>query len=298
MTDRLQRAFSGSGLSAARLWLVLLCTLALTVSAPAAIAAAVLDGWGRQVTLEGPAERVVTLAPHLAEVMFTLDAGEQLVATVSHSDYPAAARELPRIGDAFNLSLEALLAQSPDLVLAWSATMNPARLARMEALGLQVFVSDPTDLEAVLAEMAAVATLVGRPQASALTQLRTRMDGHETAAPPAPQVLPLIAAEPLLSVGEGHFLNDLLRRCGGVNPFAGAVRRDAVVQLSREALLDQELDLVVNLTRASLPASLRLPAGTAVIELDPDLLVRPGPRMVEGLKQLCRAVAARGPESD
>lgn len=252
----------------------------------------VVDGWDRQVSTPQPAQRVVALAPHLTEMLFALQAGERIVATVAYADYPDAAQQLPRVGDAFNLSLEALLGHRPDLVLAWSATMTPARLRRFADLGIPVFVSDPADLEAVLTEMQAIATLLDQPAEAILGPMWEVVHNHPPQTEQPHSVVPLIAAEPLMSVGQGHFLNDLLQRCGARNPFAEAVRRDAVVQLSRESLLLADLDLVVNLTRSELPERLRLPVGAQVVALDSDLLVRPGPRMVQGLRQLCEVIDA------
>ncbi|MCC5886826.1 MAG: ABC transporter substrate-binding protein [Gammaproteobacteria bacterium] len=248
-------------------------------------AAAIEDGWGRDLRIEGRPERIAALAPHLAESLFALGMGERVVAAVSFTDYPPAARQVPRVGDAFALSWESLTALRPDLILAWGGALTPERLARLEGFGVPVYVSEPRSLPEVERELRVLAEAFGGDVgvAEAFGQRMAALSsgsGERTL-----RVLPLISGSPLLTLSRDHFVDDLLARCGAVNPFAAAA--GPVVRLSSERLLRSDLDLILNLSSTPLPEALHLPRGVPVADLDPDLFVRPGPRVMEGAEALC-----------
>ena len=114
---------------------LIICLLLLTGSGELAVASVqVVDDLGLRVELESSPERIVSLSPHLTELLFSLGVGEKIVATVEHSDYPPAAQEIPRLGDAFSLSVEAIIDLSPDLILAWSTGGNQRTLAHLREL--------------------------------------------------------------------------------------------------------------------------------------------------------------------
>lgn len=248
-------------------------------------AATVEDGWGRDVLIEGRPARIAALAPHLAESLFALDLGGRVVAAVSFSDYPPAARQVPRVGDAFALSWESLTAVRPDLILAWGGTLTPERLGRLEGLGVPVYVSEPRSLADVERELRVLAEALGGDVGVADT-FRLRMAALSPGSDERPmRVLPLISGSPLLTLSRDHFVDDLMARCGAVNPFAAGA--GPVVRLSSERLLRGDLDLILNLSSTPLPNGLHLPRDVAVAELDPDLFVRPGPRVIDGAETLC-----------
>lgn len=263
----------------------------LLVSAPVA-AAELFDGWGRSIDIPPrPPERIVALAPHLAEGVFALGFGAQVVATVAYADHPSGARAIPRVGDAFTLSFEALIAARPDWILVWGATLTPSRLRRLEALGAPVYVSEPRSLADIARELAVLTDVLGGGE-QVVQDLRRRIDALSgNADAPTRQVLPLIASKPPLTLARDHFLTDVLAQCGAANPFATAT--GPVVELSRERLLAAQLDAVLNLSGGPLPSELLLAPGTVVVDIDPDLLVRPGPRVVEGAEALCAQLGAQ-----
>jgi len=252
-------------------------------------ASSIEDGWGRDVLIEDRPARMAALAPHLVESLFALGMGERVVAAVSFADYPPAARQVARVGDAFALSWESLTAQRPDLILAWGATLTPERLARLEGLGVPVYVSEPRSLGEVERELRVLALALGGDVSLAQTfssRLAALAVGQrETPLKTRLKVLPLISGSPLLTLSRDHFVDDLLARCNAVNPFASAA--GPVVRLSAERLLRSELDLILNLSSSPLPTNLHLPRGVAIADLDPDLFVRPGPRVIEGAEALC-----------
>src|SRR5688572_23417129 len=108
---------------------------------------AVRDDYGNTVRLAKPATRIVSLAPHLTELVYAASAGTSMVGAVEYSDYPAAARELPRVGGDSTVSLEAVLALKPDLIVAWPNPGSVRVINRLGELGLPVFRSEPRELE-------------------------------------------------------------------------------------------------------------------------------------------------------
>lgn len=243
-----------------------------------------------QVLPEAGPRRIAALAPHVVEMLFLLGAGDRVVATVEYADHPPAARDLPRIGDAFTLSLEALVASRPDLVIAWGAALDPGRRARIEAIVPALLVSEPEDLEAIAEELETFAARLGTGGAAA-RDFRRRLEALE--APPArrARVLPLVSLEPPLTLGRSSFVDDVLRRCGAENPLASDA--GAVVQLSREVLLVTDFDYVLPLVEAPAEAlEALLGQEVARLAIDPDLLARPGPRLLDGAETLCALLAA------
>ena len=229
--------------------------------------------------------RIAALAPHAVEMLFLLGVGDRIVATVDHADHPPAARAIPRIGDAFSLSLEALVATRPDLVVAWGSTLDGQRRARLETVVPELFVSEPGDLDGVADELDRLAARLGRGRGAA-DAFRRRLEALPEPGGEAVRVLPLVSLAPPTTLGPGSFVDDVLRRCGAVNPLAGD--GPVVVPLSREVLLTVDLDHVLPMVDDGPAAVAALFAGPVrALDVDPDLLARPGPRLLEGAERLC-----------
>ena len=274
---------------------------------PAAADVLVHDDTGREVRLAAPARRIVSLAPHLAELVFAAGAGDALVGVSAHSDYPARVRDLPRVGSGQGLDLERILALRPDLVLAWESGNPSSALRRLEALGLVLYRSEPGGLDSIAANLEQIGTLAGtgaearraaREYRAGLAALRERYAERRPV-----RVFYQLWHPPLLTLGGGHWLNDALRVCGAENVFGDWPRQ--VLTLDVEAVLarDPELLLVTGVG-ASPGTALDLwkawPALDAVAEgrllwLPVERLHRPTPRILEEVEVLCRHIdGARG----
>lgn len=210
-------------------------------------AAEALDSDGRRVTLERPAQRIVSLAPHVTEQLFAAGAGAKLVAVSDYSDYPEEAKRLPRVGSSAGVDLEALLALKPDLVVAWRLEATAAALARLEALGLPVFYSEPRRLAQIAESIEALGELAGtgataRPLAASLREhlngLRAKYSGKRPVS-----VFYQIAERPLMTLGGRQFVSDAITLCGGRNVFADSplmapqVNVEAVLAADPEAII-------------------------------------------------------------
>lgn len=279
-------------------WLPLLLSLfAVTTMAHGEIV--VHDDAGQTVRLVAPARRIVSLAPHITENLFAAGAGSRIVGVSDYSDYPAAAKRLPRIGGAASLDLEAILALKPDLVIAWDSGNQAGQLAKLKALGLPLFVSRPLKLDDIATDIARLGELAGTtaialPEARAIRARVAEMRARYSTQPPV-RTFYQIWNWPLVTVNGEQLISDVMRLCGADNVFAGlsqlapTVSIEAVLAANPEAIVASGADA----TRPEwLDMWKRWKDLTAVARgnlffVPPDLINRPTPRVLEGAQLLC-----------
>lgn len=275
-----------------------LCGLFLTSSLFAA-AIELVDDRGKLLTLPAAPQRIVSLAPHITELVFAVQAGRQLVGVSAHSDYPDAARGLPRIGDATAIDMERLLALQPQLVLAWHSGTRVAIIERIEALGIPVFVMAPQGLDSIARDLRRLGHLSGHvAQAEQVASdyqqvLQTLRERYAGARPV--RVFLQIHERPLYTLNGRQVISEALGVCGGVNVFADLPELAAPV--SFEAVIAADPDMIV--ATSELPGDnparrvwqafpmLRAVQHAQLFAIDADLLNRPTPRMLQGIEQLC-----------
>ena len=140
-------------------FLALTATVALL---PAAHAELVFkDDTGREIRLKAPAKRIITLAPHATELLYAAGAGDRLIGTVDYSDFPPAAKKIPRVGSYDRFDLEAISALKPDLIIAWETGNPAAQVEKLKALGLTVYVTQPNRMEDVAGQLEQLGRLAG-----------------------------------------------------------------------------------------------------------------------------------------
>ena len=151
-------------------------------SAQAMAAISVQDDAGNTVTLPKPAQRIVTLAPHVTELVFAAGGGARIVGTVSYSDFPPAAKSIPQVGDNRQIDIERVLALKPDLILVWLHGNAQRQLDQLRALGIPLFYSEPRKLDDIADSIARIGRLLGTEQAAqaAAAGLRQKQIGRHT----------------------------------------------------------------------------------------------------------------------
>lgn len=291
------------------LLLTLLIAL-LTACAPQATPArsVLRDGLGREIALDGPAQRVVSLAPSNTEILFAVGAGSQVVGRDEFSDYPAEAASVESVGGSFGeYSVEAIVALEPDLVLA--AEINtPELVKQLEDLGLTVYyLKNPTTLEEMYKNLGTVAYLTGHEDESnaLIDSLQTRVkavDEKIATVTDKPVVFYEIdasdAAKPY-TYGPGTFGDLLIARAGGANFTTVAGITDAYPQVSLEQIVATNPSLIIlgDSIWGVTPEAVQARAGWDAIDavknnqifaFDDNLISRPGPRLVDGLEQLAK----------
>lgn len=261
------------------------------------------DDAGRPKVLSYSAKRVVALAPSLTELVFAAGGQSQLVGVSAYSNFPEAATFMPLVADSAGVSFEALLALKPDLVLAWKGGTRPVDLARIESLGMNVFVIGVNTLADVPRAIRTIGKLLGRPLPSDkpeqfAARFESRLEELESAAKgKAPlRVFFEISQMPLMTVNGKHFISETMRLCGGENVFANVA--EMVIEPSRESLLKRGADVILR------PASIQkdvardktLYAGLAayrngrIYPLNADWILRPGPRVLLATEEVCAAL--------
>ncbi|HKQ83646.1 MAG TPA: cobalamin-binding protein [Steroidobacteraceae bacterium] len=246
------------------------------------------------------AHRIVSLAPHLTELAFAAGAGDQMVGTVLYSDHPAAARELPRIGDAFRVDLERLLALHPTLVLVWEGGTPQATIEQVRRLQLPVEVFSTRVLADVprtivrlgeVAQTHAVAAAAASQFTNQVAALRAQY-----ASRPTVNVFLQVNNRPLYTVNGRQIMSEVLQVCGGKNIFddltqlAPIVSVEAVLARQPQAIIStdqQPPDIVTQWAQwKNLPA---VHAG-ALYTLRADNLTQANARMPVGMRALCETL--------
>jgi len=254
------------------------------------------DDRGVTISLGKPAERIVTLAPHLAEIAFAAGAGAKLAGVSSFSLHPAGAERLPVVASHGRVDIERLIALRPDLVLAWQSGNSPLQIDRLERLGLRVFVTETRALSDVPRLVRLIGTLAGSVEAAEtrarqfeneIADLRKRYAEERRVA-----VFLEIWHRPMLTVNGAHLISDALRLCGGRNVFAAA--RTLTPLVSREQILQARPEAIVTGGFGSEALQAwkgleRVPAvrNRRIYAIDPDRLHAQGPHVLEGVRALC-----------
>lgn len=274
-------------------------------AAPTTSAITLTDGLGRTVTLNQPAQRIVSMAPSNTEILFAIGAGSQEIGRDDFSDYPDAAKSLPEVGGTEKYNNEQIVALRPDLVLA--AEINtPEQVKALESLGLTVYyLKNPATLEEMYGNLETVAELTGREAEAAtlIGSLKARVaavDQKVATVTARPSVFYEIdATDPAkpYTAGPGTFIDLLIRRAGGTN-IAGTLK-DQYPQLSLEQVVALNPSFIVlgdslyGVTPDVVKArpgwgSLSAVKNSDIFPVDDNLFSRPGPRLVDGLELLAK----------
>ena len=306
------RAF---GRRARGLWLLLILLLvacAPPAGAPApqpttapapAFPVTVTDDDGQAVTIEREPQRLITLAPSNTEIVYALGIGDRLVAVSDYSDYPPEAATRPKVGY-IRVDIERVIGYNPDLVLATGAQRQQVT-PQLRQRGLKVITLDPKNLENVFDNILLVGRATGQTAAAEklVADLKARVKQIESGVRQAgtrPRVF-FELDKSLFTVGPGSFIHDLIVRAGGEN-IAGDADRP-YPQLSLEVLLqrDPEVIIITDIGQygGETPESVRARPGwqsvsavrnNRVVPINPDLVNRPGPRIVDGFEAIARAL--------
>ncbi len=264
------------------------------------------DDAGRQVDISEIPERIVSFGPNITEILFALGLGENVVGVSDFCDYPEAAKLKPKVGNAFSPSIEAVVGLEPDLVL----TVEHEQLNKeLDALGLKFLVLDPKDIDSVLENIELVAEVTGKVKEGnqLVKDMRDRISQVVDSVKDAPEVSVFFivdATDPNnpWTAGPGSFIDDIITMAGGENIVAEAPT--AYPQLSIEQIVSSDPDIIIIQTMmggvptVSKEVLKKHPAWqemTAVKQdriyfINGDLVSRPGPRIVQGLEEMAKAI--------
>jgi iron complex transport system substrate-binding protein len=263
----------------------------------------VIDDSQRAVILEKPARRIISLAPHVTELVFAAGAGDLLVGVSEYSDFPEEAKNIASVGNIFALDLERLLALKPDLIIIWG-TGNAKLLAKkLRDNKITVFESEPRNYEDIAASIEKIAKLSGTENigANAAQQFRLRLKSlahnyrlqdHEKPV----SVFHQMVKSPLMTTNHEHFISKMIELCGGKNVFSEL--KDISSTITTEALLLANPDFIFNSGKSNqtlVKDWANFPNLSAVkkqnlYSIPGDWLHRAGPRVLDATELLCKNI--------
>ncbi|KND60440.1 Vitamin B12 ABC transporter, B12-binding component BtuF [Candidatus Burkholderia verschuerenii] len=283
----------------------------MTIASAAHAAITVTDDSGATVTLPAPAQRVVSLAPHVTELLFAAGGGARVVGAVSYSDYPKEAQTIPRVGNNKALDLERIVALHPDLIVVWRHGNADRQMERLRALGEPIFYSEPKHLADIAADLDKLGVLLGTSTQAhaAATKFSADIDAlrAQYAQRPRVGVFYQVWDDPLMTLNGDNVFSEIIGVCGGTNVFAADKTR--VPTISTEAVLAADPEAIVTATPGATPPDRPLPAldrwkrwpalkavaRDNLFGIDGDWINRPTPRLALGAARLCEDLdAARG----
>jgi len=262
----------------------------------------ITDEAGRNIKVPATVTRFISLAPSITEIVFAIGAGEGLVGRTTFCNYPPEAAKVEAVGDTLKPSIERIIALRPQVVFVSTASQLEAFTTELDAHNIAVYVTDSHDLDGVFRSIERISDLLGRrPQADELLkQLRGRVAAVEDKVKRQPpvRVFYQVSDEPLYTIGRDAFITDLLKRAGGISVTADvpgawpkysaesalAARPDAIILPTGGSMGNANSNVAAPLKRSPAVANNR------VYKVNEDHLSRPGPRSVDGLEELARAL--------
>lgn len=290
--------------------LALLLFALLTAFAATAEPLRFIDDTGRELVLDAPARRIVSIAPHVTELLFAAGAGDLLVGVDEFSDFPPPARALPRIGRHSGLDLEAIVALRPDVVIGWASGNRMPELQRLEGLGIALYLNEIRRIDDIAASIETfgrmTASTSAAPAAAALRKRAAALHARPAGGAPL-TVFYQIWDQPLMTVNGEHLISEALTLCGGRNVFGGLGALAPVVGVESVLAADPQVIIAAGSDARNadwLAQWRRWPQLAAVrqgtlFEVEADIVQRPTPRFLDGVEALCAALdAARRPSDE
>ena len=275
--------------------LALLSLVTVCMTANAAIT--VRDDDGNVITLAKPAQRIVAMSPHVTELLFAAGGGERIVGAVTYSDYPEAAKKIPRIGTNRQIDMERVIAMKPDLIVAWMHGSSERQIDTLRQLGIPIFHSEPLKLDGIADNVQRLGQLLGTENVAqpAAAQIRAQFAAltKQYASRPPVRMFYQVWDKPLYTLSGGSIVTDAMRVCGGVNIFADlkvtapVVSIEGVLQADPEAIFGTAEKDYGGVTLWKQYTTMKAVRNGNLFTLDGELLNRAGPRMVDGTRAMC-----------
>ncbi|MBE0507335.1 MAG: cobalamin-binding protein [Marinospirillum sp.] len=279
-------------------WLLIFLTHPAIANSASALT--LTDDAGRRVQLPQPAQRLVSLAPHITENLFAIGAGNLLVGVVNYSDYPEAALSLPLVGGYNQLDIEGIVALQPDLVIAWHSGNPLAQVEQLQRLGIPVYFSEPLSFAGLAHGLRQLGHLTGQEttaEQAALSLEAQVKQLQQTYAHQRPvRVFYQVWEQPLMTINHQHIIHEAITLCGGVNVFADI--KQLIPRISREAVLEQDPEVILGggmgeenpvwINNWRRFESMQAVRDNKLYFIPPSLLQRATPRMLQGTEMVCQ----------
>jgi iron complex transport system substrate-binding protein len=278
-----------------------LCAAAIAASVCTTDASAapisVRDDDGNVITLQKPAQRIIAMAPHVTELLYAAGGGDRIVGAVTYSDFPEAAKKLPRIGTNRQIDMERVIAMKPDLIVAWMHGSSERQIETLRQLGIPIFHSEPLKLDGISDSLLRLGQLMGtesvaQPAAADIRKQFAALAKQYSNRSPV-KMFYQVWDKPLYTLNGASIVSDAMRLCGGVNIFADlkttapVVSVEAVLQADPEAVFGTAEKDYGGVALWKPYTTMKAVRNDNLFTLDGELLNRAGPRMVAGTTALC-----------
>lgn len=259
----------------------------------------VIDDAGQKVVLDKPARRIISLSPHITELLFASGAGEYIVGTVEFSNFPEAARRIPVLGRYDYLDLEAIVALKPDLIINWESGNTMGQIQKLYDMGLMIYTSEPGGIDSIantieqfgkLSDTESKAMRAARDFRKKYHSLKQKYENKKPL-----RVFYQVWNRPLVTVNGKHLISQVINLCGGTNIFSDLPT--LAPQISIESVLNRNPDVIIVSGQGDKQPELldhwREWKNMAAVKADnlffihPDLMHRHTPRLLQGAEQLC-----------
>jgi iron complex transport system substrate-binding protein len=212
------------------------------------LAIKVIDDAKRPVVLDQPAQKIISLSPHITELIYSAGAGEKIVGVDEYSNYPESAKSIPRIGDANHLDIEKILSLQPDLIVAWGSGQSHDRfIEQLIHLNLTVYISSPEDMQAIPHTVENLGKLAGTYDYAKQQSQKFRDElsdiVNEYSGRPSVTVFYEIWNQPLFTINGQHVMSEVIGICGGQNVFAELPILSPEVNI--EAVISANPDVII-----------------------------------------------------
>jgi iron complex transport system substrate-binding protein len=261
---------------------------------PVKLPSGIVDDRGVSFSLERRPARIVSLVPSVTEILYSLKGEECLVGVTTYCDFPREARTLPKVGDLVSPSLEKIVDMKPDLLFAM-IPLQATVIERLEGLGMKVFVLEPESVEDVQSSIRKIGDLIGRErEARTLIQEMeksfVRIKARVNLLEEKRRVYLELGINPLMTVGESSFVGELIERAGGINIIEGdesypivnpervIAKNPDIILLAHEGSSREEV-----MKRMGWGEISAIREGRVVDDVQQDIILRPGPRITEGI---------------
>jgi iron complex transport system substrate-binding protein len=262
----------------------------------------VTDDAGKRVRVSVRPERIVSLAPNLTEIVYKVGAGSRLVGNTTYCDYPPEAQGVAKVGDTLHPSIERIIALRPQLILVSTASQLETFTRQLEEQQIAVYVTDPRNLQGVIRSIRAIGDLLGQPEEAGRVadelSARARQVEEAIKTGRSVSVFYQLSVEPLYTAGRDSYITDLISRAGGhsvtsdvpgawprySDEAALASRPEAIIMATGGSMGEANTEIAAALKKS--PAAMN----GRIIKINGDYLSRPGPRLIDGLEQMARAL--------
>jgi len=256
------------------------------------------DDAGRLIELAEPVQRVISLSPHITELIYAAGGGEKMIAAVDFSNYPVEAKALPRVGSGYQLDIEAIVGLKPDLIIAWSSGNSREQLERLESLGFAVYYSEPEVLSDIAKNIRDIGKLLGSPSKAnqkaddfmlGIERLKKKYKHTKKVT-----VFYQVWNQPIFTVNRQHVISHIIDLCGGENIFKELNVLSPQVDI--ESIIKRNPSVIIAgvdegragwLSEWSSWPNIDAVKNQRVYGINADLIVRHTPRILQGASQMC-----------